>query len=180
MNPSEVKSVYNSITGKSINVLTYDDVIDNDLNKLFKKTKGLFILFYPFGFQDNTLMGHYVACLKNPNHKTVYYYDALGMKPDEYKKLTPQRRELYKEKVNSLIKHFLKYCDHGWTIDYNDFNHQSKNPAVMTCGLHSIHRLINKDLSNDDYDVLLNKLSKEYKIKNKDKLIKKIISSYIL
>ena len=53
--------------------------------------------------------------------KSIYYYDPLAYKPDEYKDFAD--KALYLENQNSLIKHLIQLSNQGYNIvswDYVD------------------------------------------------------------
>jgi hypothetical protein len=131
------------------------------------KNNNCFVLYYPF----NEQLGHYTCLIKNEFKKQIYYYDPLGDQIDNYKKLSIDRLNLYKERHNSLIQCLLKS---GFKIDYNNYKHQSKSPVIATCGRHCMLRCFKNDLSNEEYNKKLLLLSKKLgfnRNKYKDKLI---------
>lgn len=175
LSPEEVKNIYNRLCGKNIQVVMYDKIIElSDLNQLFTDNNCV-IIFYPYAQVDNVTMGHYTCLIKDVNNHTYYYYDPLAYKPDEYKQFAPQRYDLYRENQNTLISLLLEQMEKGYNIDYNNFQHQSRKPTMATCGRHCAFRCVFSDLSNNDYNKLLNKLEAKFKLDKNTKLKDKLI-----
>lgn len=127
-------------------VVMYDEIINRpSIKSVFGKSKSV-ILFYPNAKIGEDVIGHYVCLVKHP--KGYQFYDPYGFKPDTQQKMTPQRKMLYDEDANSLVKHFLSTNE---PVDYSPFKHQSLSPNVATCGRHSLSRCMLDDLTNDEY-----------------------------
>ena len=157
---------------KYTKVVEYQDIIDaHSLHNFFDGTDSI-IIFYPaFRHKKGFVYGHYTALVKHSLHKAFYLYDSLAYKVDEYKRFADPN--LYIEKVNSLVKHFIIEKYNGWTIDYNHRQHQSRKPEIATCGRWSALRCYRSDLSNDEFHKFVTKLYKKAVGKNdrlKDKL----------
>lgn len=166
LSPKEVRQIFYKLTQKPIKIVDYDKIISGDLNSVFGNDNKI-IIFYPaLKYMDNTI-GHYVALIRT--NKQYYFYDPLGYKPDEYKKFALNRNELYRERTNSLIKHFL---NSGMKVDYNNHQHQSRREDIATCGRHSAFRCIFDMVSNDDYHDTIKMLkSRDYKGRLYDEFI---------
>jgi len=174
LSPDELSFLWQSKTGgkkgKAPRVVEYDKVIaSKSLDSLFGRDDCL-ILFYP-NFQDDRLIsGHYVALIRHPESRTISFYDPYGIKPDTQKDFAHNRRELYQERENSLIRLML---DSGWNIDYSNHQHQSKVKGVATCGRHSLSRCLYKHLTNDQYNQLIRYATKQHKTKSIDDYVSK-------
>jgi len=158
LSPAQITELWHKksrINTKPPRVVLYDEIIkSSSLKQIFKGQDGV-IVFYPNMETDNVLAGHYVALIKDDKKKTIYYYDPYGLVVDQAKYFSKQRDELYKEQNNSLVKLLLKLVKRGWTVDYSEYPHQSKDPRVSTCGRHSLMRNKFAFLSNDDYNKLV-------------------------
>ena len=96
LSPKQVKHLFHLLTGKHIDVVPYDQIINaSNLNPFFRNNNS-FIIFYPAMQKFDCVMGHYCSLTRIDNY--YYFYDPLGYQPDEYKKFS--NRELYHEKVN--------------------------------------------------------------------------------
>ena len=152
LTPSEVEHLYHLLTGKKINVILYDQIINaSNLNPFFRHNNS-FIIFYPAVQIQNNILGHYCSLTRLGNY--YYFYDPMGYKPDEYKHFSDRNR-MYKEQVNSLIQHFITS---GLHVDYSHHKHQSRNPKIATCGRHCVMRCIFNG-SNDEYNKRIRKQS---------------------
>jgi len=184
LTPNEVKQLFNTMSDgrSSVAVVMYDDIINtDDLSSLFS-ANDCFVIFYPQVQSDDTTMGHYTCVCKNNETKTLSYYDSLAYKPDEFKKFSPQKSELYREEHNSLVALFLQKLQ-DYTIDYNTYQHQSRKSNVATCGRHCVFRCLFPELSNAQYNRLLSHLSGAFKLDQehciKDRLIYFLTKDYI-
>lgn len=158
LSPKQVESLTLELQQKmglrdpqAYSVVAYDRIIHSpDLDSIFGNKRAL-IIFYPYANHNNMTMGHYTCIIKNPMMKKIFYYDSLAYKPDQYKKFSPQRNELYPEQHNTLISHLLEVAHKGYEIDFNHRQHQSRKSTVSTCGRHVAMRCTMVDLSNDQY-----------------------------
>lgn len=157
LSPQQVTQLASQVQtklGKSpvrVPVVMYDQIISaKDLNGLFGEQNS-FVIFYPFASTGDVTIGHFTCLIRNPEHRMIYYYDPLGHEPDKYKSFSPMRKQLYQEKVNSLIKHLVNLDKQGYTIDFNHRTHQSRSPKIGTCGRHCAVRCALPEISNDDY-----------------------------
>lgn len=158
LSPIQVGQLYNRLTGDTVRVIDYDKII-NTTN--FKNLVGdTAIVFYPALQQGNVTIGHYVAIIINEPQKLISFYDPLGYLPDGYKRFT--NRALYRERSNTLIAHLIKYHSQGYTIDYNNHQHQSRSPDVSTCGWHCVVRCVLGDMTNDRYNAFWNAYHKKH------------------
>ncbi len=183
LSPEDLKAVFNEMNGRDIKVHSYDNIIESDnIHNLFGSDKAI-VIFYPALEHNGMKMGHYTCLIRNPNRKTFYYYDSLAYKIDEYKKFA-DRAKLYRERLNSLVKHMYLQAQDGWTIDYNNHQHQSRKPTVATCGRWCVLRCTEGtvDMSNEEFHKFLNKAWKQFfpnsgRTKLRDKLVLKLTSA---
>lgn len=114
-------------------------------------------------------LGHFVCCFINNN--TIYYYDCSDGTPPlglhKKYKLSPKAQP---------IKDFYNYVKQ-FNIDYFNLPLQEKNSE--NCGVSSLLRIINKDLTNEQYKTLLIELKKRFNFNNFDDLINHIILLYL-
>lgn len=178
LSPEEVKSLMRKLFNKTVDVVDYQKIIDaQDLNQFFRNNDYI-IIFYPAHVIKNTTFGHYTCLIRDIKRMTYSFYDSLAYRPDEYKRFA--NRKLYFEEVNSLIEHLLDANLNGWQIDYNSHQHQSrKDFTVATCGRWCILRCHFGDLSNAQFNRLLNKLWRKAGFgkwkKIKDRLVASIV-----
>lgn len=169
LSPDELKKIFHQFN-KHINIISYDDIIKtNNLDSLFNGDD-YFIIFYPNSYSlSGGLFGHYCCLIKNNDY--YYFYDSYGKQPDTQKP-SYNKEEFYKEKQNSLIKHFI---NSGCIIDYNNYKHQRQG-EINTCGRHCLLRCYYSQYNNDQYNQIVKFLCKRYKLKNIDELVSLIMS----
>lgn len=157
LSPTEVADLHARLVGAPLTVYEYDHVIRAPtLDTLFTGSADAVVIFYPAVEVGNLTVGHYCALLRHPDTRTFSFYDPLAYRPDEYKQFAYERQRLYPEQQNSLVRHLLSKALDGWTVDWNDHQHQSRRPDVATCGYHCVLRAMAAALSNDEYDDALN------------------------
>jgi hypothetical protein len=151
LSPDQLKNLFHKLShGKSIEVREYDEIIaTKDLHSLFGNSE-YFVIFYPAAKQNHATMGHFTCIIRNVNKKRIDFYDPLAYRPDEYKKFAD--RNLYYEQVNSLIKHLIVADARGWNVFYNEYQHQSRQHQIATCGRWCILRCLHKDLDNKKFN----------------------------
>ena len=174
LSPVEVQRLGKKF-GLDIPIVMYDEIINSDhLDELFDKYPNGFIVFYPSYVKTNGknrhLDGHYV-CMFKKDH-TVYYFDSYGSLPDSIKKMVPQRDELYKENINSLID--LLYRSH-YHIDYNNHKFQKITNDAGTCGRWCIFRLFYHDFNADQFHKEVKRLCNKFNLDG-DELVSVIVS----
>lgn len=161
MTPDEVVQYYHIFRPDSdVSVIEYKDVIAADsIDSLFTLNPTCCIIFYPFMKSGRYTQGHYVALCRDEERKAFWYYDSLAYKPDQYKDKVPNRYALYNENENTLIRHLLEMKLEGYTIDYNDKQVQSRLPQIATCGRFTALRCACSNLSNSEFNTLLDRLA---------------------
>lgn len=163
----ELWSRHRLTSGRCPRILEYDAVIRaRSLADLFRKNDSI-ILYYPTNQRKNAdktidVTGHYTCMVRRPDG--YHYYDSYGEFPDTPKTWSKQRQVLYANegRVNSLIRLLKKAHDEGLVIDYSHYKHQHLNPRVATCGYHCLTRCLFSDLSNDEYNKMLQARSKKW------------------
>lgn len=170
LSPSEVNQLSKKF-GMNVKVVLYDQIINTkNIDDLFRKHPEGFVIFYPNFKEGNKISGHYVCLFKKGN--TLFFYDSYSDEPDSQKNDVPQRNELYRENVNSLIGLLLKS---PYNVDFNHFKHQKLNNNSSSCGRHSIFRLFHNNLNTEQYHKELMRLCKKFKL-NPDQLVSVVVS----
>ncbi|KAA0174408.1 hypothetical protein FNF27_04201 [Cafeteria roenbergensis] len=151
--------------GRPPRILDYDDVIGaKHISDLFGRHKAL-ILFYP-GKEDGegNVDGHYTCMIRHPDG--LDYYDPYGDVPDNPKKYSVKRDMLYAEKGrrNSLIALMKKLHGEGQFVDYSHHKHQNPTMGIATCGRHCLNRCMFPELGNDEYNALLSRMAKRWRL----------------
>lgn len=170
LSPKEINQLSRKF-GMNLKVVLYDEIINTkDINNLLKKNPDGLVIFYPNYKDGNNISGHYVCMFRKGN--TIYFYDSYSDEPDSQKKDVPQRNELYRENVNSLIGLLL---NSPYNIDFNHMTHQKLRNNSSTCGRHAIFRLIHQNMNTEQYHKELMRLCKKFKL-DPDQLVSVVVS----
>ena len=106
-----------SLPNLMMNKLNMEEMINNGINKY-----GIV-----FNLDEHYKSGsHWVAMYVDFNKCEIYYFDSVGIKPEE--------------RVRAYMRKLTKYCKNDPKIDYNKVQHQRKNTE---CGVYSIDFIIN-------------------------------------
>lgn len=116
-------------------------------------------------------LGHFISMFINPHNNTLYYFDcsdaSAPLELHKKYKLSPKAQP---------IKNFYNYVK-KFNIDYFDLPLQNKNSE--NCGISSLLRIMNKDLTNEQYKTLLKELKTRFNFNNYDDLINHIMLLYL-
>lgn len=160
LTPEQLSKLMHGLAGLPLRVVRYDEIINSNDLLTFFKPQNYFIIYYPYAQTNEGMIGHFTCMTKNG--RNIYYYDPLGLKPDEYKRTSPYRDSLYRERQNSLIRHLLDKVKRGYKVDYSHYKHQSKDPNVAVCGRHCVVRCMMNHMGNDEYDASLKQLKRMF------------------
>lgn len=186
LSPQELQSKYSQLASGRLPVVDYQKVIDaKSIHDVFPQDTDCIVIFYPAQREEHPAggtmtMGHFTCLIRNMDLNTFFFYDPLAYKIDGYKKFT-NRRKLYVEQVNSLVRHFIDAIEDGWSVDYNNHQHQSRQPKVATCGRWCIFRCMDgcKELTNDGFHKIVGKMWNQFfpgkRSKLKDALVVEIV-----
>ena len=130
------------------NVFHIDEIFDN---------LGRCILLLPVHSIDN---GHWVALIKRDN--IIEFFDSYGKTLDQQENNLNSNFDIDEDLLKDLVKKA------GYKLQYSKIQNQPAKYNNATCGRHAIFRIIFFNLSNDEYNNLLKKISKKYKVKPDD------------
>ena len=147
-----------------IDITTFNNVdYSNDKPKIILIQKDIKGVLLP--------LGHFVALFIDPTTNTLNYFDtsdaSAPLELHKRYKLSPRAQP---------IKDFYNYVK-KFNIDYFDLPLQSKNSE--NCGISSLLRIINKDLTNEQYKTLLKELKTRFNFNSYDDLLNHIILLYL-
>jgi hypothetical protein len=151
-------------TPKHIPILTYKDIYGKSLDKLLKN--GAFILLYLW----EERFGHWTAVIRHHNGKDVEYFDSYGKKPDFWlSKNTHEKNKKLGQEKPYLLNKIIKDNKHDH-IFYNPvtFQDSSDERDIMTCGRWVLTRILNRDLSLEEFEEYIENVMKKHNIKTKD------------
>ena len=106
------------------------------------------------------------------NRGSIEHFDSYGFVPDDELDLIDTNFR----KINNEYHPHLSYLFYksGKPIEYNDFRFQKWDKNIATCGFHCMNRLINSDLTIEQYIKQMKRLSKQ-EGKSFDKLVVELI-----
>jgi hypothetical protein len=152
---------------KKSNIILYKDLkkyksIDDALGH-----DGYFILLY----ETRERYGHWTIIIKLDDN-TIEHFDSYGLKPDdELNYIKP----LFKI-INNIIPYLSwLFINSKYKIEYNNYQLQSMQKGINTCGRHILMRLKYRKYNIDQYKKFLDRLLKKYNIDNYDLLVTKLI-----
>tara|TARA_R110002126_G_scaffold37200_1_gene112589 strand:+ start:1963 stop:2469 length:507 start_codon:yes stop_codon:yes gene_type:complete len=142
------------------NLVQYKDLKNyKNINDLLGKYKKCVLLYHT---SEN--YGHWTALYEYNN--TIFFFDSYGLIPDNELKFL--HKDLKKE-LNSNHRHLTELLyNSNKPVEYNQYQLQSKDKNVATCGRHVVCRLQYPDISVDEYYKIFNSVSKDIDL---DKLI---------
>ena len=115
-------------------------------------------------YQTSKNYGHYVAVWEY--HNTIFFSDSYGGIVDSQLKYVPHDM---KEELNSNHNYLIRLMyNSGKKVEFNQYELQSRDPEVATCGRHCVERLRFPEISIDEYYKIFKDASKFI---NKDELI---------
>lgn len=137
------------LTGDEIKKITgkypvlYSDLKNYTMKKLLKGVGDYQVLL----LQTLTkIEGHFVALFQRSDG--IYYFDSYGLgSPDSYKEYTK-----YDQQFPNYLSQLLNAS--GKPIIVNNYDYQSWNPGISTCGRYSSLRIHLMGLNNDEFHSL--------------------------
>lgn len=115
--------------------------------------------------------GHWMALFENEHG--INFFDSYGNAPDDQMKwpIDAEFRRLSGEDRAHLVRFILDIMKPDEEVYYDEHDYQSRNPKVTTCGRHVLFRLLNMDLSVEEYNDLIKMLKKFNKLKSADEVV---------
>ena len=161
----------------NINIITYPYLNNvKHIDEIFDK-KGRSIILYLFSQNE----GHYVAVLKHVNNKdtVIEWFDSYGNAPkDIYKGLNIPTEVV--DNLNEWPDVFLNLVNQsGYSLVWNKQKNQQYKTDINTCGDWATMRCLFYFLSLDDFNYMVNSISKKYKI-TKDDLVSSFVHTNLL
>ena len=115
-------------------------------------------------YQTSKNYGHYVAVWEH--NDTIFFSDSYGGIVDSQLKYVPHDM---KDELNSNHNYLIRLMyNSGKKVEFNQYELQSRDPEVASCGRWSINRLRFPEISIDEYHDIFKDASKYI---NKDELI---------
>ena len=107
-------------------------------------------------YQTSANYGHY-CCVWEYND-TIFFFDSYGGVVDSQLNFVPKD---LKDELNSNHNYLIRLMyDSDKNVEYNQYEFQSKEPNVATCGRHCVNRLRFPEISINDYYQIFKDASK--------------------
>ena len=107
-------------------------------------------------YQTSANYGHYVAVWEHNN--TIFFSDSYGGIVDSQLKYVPHDM---KKELNSNHNYLIRLMyNSGKPVEFNQYQLQSRDPQVTTCGRFAVNRLRFPEISIDDYHNIFKQSSK--------------------
>lgn len=144
------------------NVLKYDELRGVSPQKLLKNLPIVIL------YETQPNFGHWTLLHKLDNGN-IEFFDSYGYKPDsEFKLISPEYH--YPHYLMELLKKLSKITQ----IHYNQYQFQSKEPSIATCGRWVILRKLYPDFDIDRFSDGVNSVAKGLGL-SKDEYVTKAI-----
>ena len=139
-----------SIKGPLPRMISYDKLHEyGTINELLGDSKKCVLLYL-------TSHNHGHWCCIYEHRGIIYFFDSYGFVPDEQLKFVPKHISL---KLNGRHRYLTQMLlESGKPVQYNEYELQSEDPRIATCGRWCIVRLNYPDISVNDFkDIFTNK-----------------------
>ena len=114
----------------------------NSIDELLGQYKKCVLLYH-----TSQNYGHYVCVWENNN--TLFFFDSYGSKPDTQLKFLPTH---LKEELNSNHNYLIRLMfNSGKKVEFNEYQLQSRENNITTCGRWCVNRLRFPEISIDEY-----------------------------
>ena len=154
------KEISKSLSGTEVldlldnkcNLVQYSDLHNiSSIDELLGPYKKCVLLYH-----TSANYGHY--CCVYENNDTIFFFDSYGSIPDTQLKFLP--KDLIKE-LNSNHNYLIRLMyNSGKNVEYNQYQFQSREPNVATCGRWCVNRLRFPEISINDYHDIFKQSSK--------------------
>lgn len=140
------------------------EILDTIRRKTNKGEISNFLVHYETGMTNGVRNGHW--CCISIKGNNVYFFDPLGLFPDEELKKIDTRYRVESGQVRreiALILLSLKRS--GYNIHYNDIKFQRDSPEISTCGRYCVcfFETVRKLTSNEDPYIKMREILNNYR-----------------
>jgi len=138
-------------------LIFYEDLntVDNLIPLL---DKGSLVILY----KSKPDFGHWTAIIKTP--EGIEFFDSYGDKPEGAKKGVPKSFLIESNQYRNKLADLLYDASSQFQINFNNHKLQKEGKDIATCGKHVISRILNRDLTIDQYNKWLKNNAKRNKI----------------
>jgi len=136
------------LLGPDISIMTYPELKHmKNIDDCFDSEGRCIILF----LTESENSGHWTALLKRGD--IIEFFDPYGGSPESVRKeIDPDQRQAL-DQTQPYLNNLLKGS--AYKIQHNKNPFQKDKPGVNNCGRHCVMRLLNKDMTIDEYKSLI-------------------------
>jgi hypothetical protein len=157
LNSSNIKS----ILGSSIKIIEYSQLGGmKSIDEAFDN-QGRCVLFFATTSND---VGHWECAYRIDTN--IVFFDSYGLDVDQCKNFVSKKLEIKLHEYPDYLSDLLRKS--RYSVYHNPIHYQQMKNDVSTCGKHSVFRLLNKELSAQQYLELMNNLKTKYNVNTYD------------
>ena len=119
-------------------------------------------------FTSKPNYGHWIALVRTP--EGIEYFDSYGNTVEAAKKNVNRKFLIKTNQYKNRLAELLERASRFVPIHYNNHKLQKRSKTISTCGKHVILRILNRNLTIDEYNKQLRDLSKVLK-KTPDEIV---------
>ena len=138
-------------------ILFYDD-LNNIPNIIPLMDKGSLVILY----KSKPDFGHWTALVHTP--EGIEYFDSYGDKPEHAKKNADRKFLIESNQYQNQLAKLLYDASLTTPIHFNNHRLQKSSKNIATCGKHVVIRILNRNLTIDQYNKWLRELAKRNKL----------------
>ena len=137
--------------GKS-NIIKYSDLHQyNSIDEVFEGKESVIILY-----MKTSNFGHWCCVFKAPwKESTLYFFDSYGYQMDEEIKYSDEQLRIHQGEVVPHLTHLIRKSN--YYLEQNDFQYQSKQHDINTCGRWAAVRLRLLHMKPNDFKTFFTK-----------------------
>ena len=141
-----------TITEGKANIIKYSDLHQyNSIDDVFGSKESIIILYL-----KKSNFGHWCCLFKAPwKPETLYFYDSYGFQLDEEIKFADEQLRIHQGQEVPHLTHLIRKSN--YYLEQNDFQYQSKEHHINTCGRWAGMRVRHMDMSPTQFKTFFTK-----------------------
>ena len=141
-----------TITEGKSQILKYSDLHQySSIDDVFGNKEAIIILYL-----KKSNFGHWCALFKAPwKPETLYFFDSYGFKMDEEIKFADEQLRIHQGKNVPHLTHLVRKSN--YYLEQNDFQYQSKEHDINTCGRWAAVRVRHLDMTAKQFKTFFTK-----------------------
>ena len=137
-----------------VKIMTYPELARYQNLDQMLPDGGKVALLYVNSVRGGSTVGHWTGLMRRGG--VTEAYDSYNMEPDEQFRAID--REATGQHSNLLSRLLLGWNDKGGRVEYNEDEHQSRDPTQQTCGRHVALRLRFSDVPLERYQAQMRRI----------------------